>query len=168
MKLNSAFNFRRLASGLVLASVVLAGGCASESGVGSMFTTGSIGEPAPVAKASVDPACTTLATQIETLRKEGAVARLEKAADGKTQSVSVQRAALAKQSQLNKANADYMAKCGTAQPVSTVAAAPAAAPAAAATPAKAATPAAQAAAAKSSGVTVAAPAAVVPAPKDKE
>ena len=163
MKLTWAQKVRHTASGLAVAATVLAGGCANDSGVGSMFTTGSIGESTPVAKVASDPACTTLATQIETLRKEGAVARLEKAADGKTQNVNVQRAALAKQSQLNKANADYMAKCGTAQPASTVAAVMTPAPAAAATVAKPAT-----AAVAKSGVTVAAPAAVIPAPKEKE
>jgi hypothetical protein len=115
-----AQNMRRPALLAALAFAAVAGGCGS-SGPG-LFSTGSITEPAAMTKTSADPACTTLATQIDGLRKEGTVDRLEKAADGKTSNVTVQRASLTKQVQLNKANADFIAKCGPTLPKSTVAA----------------------------------------------
>ena len=165
-----ALNFRGAATALAIASAALAGGCANDGGAGGLFSTGSLSDPAPAitaAKANPDPMCVTLASQIEQLRKEGTVERLEKAADGKTASVTVQRAALGKQTQLNKANADFIAKCGPNLPKSamTAVAAPAAAApaAAAAKPAVAAVKAAAVKAAvpavKDPGVTVAAPAA---------
>ncbi len=146
-----------LMTALVLAT--LGGGCANDGG--GLFTTGSVSEPAATAKASFDPACTTLATQIDSLRAEGTVGRLEKAADGKTSTVTVQRASLTKQAQLNKANADFVTKCGPALPKSTVAsvAAPAASTAIATAPSKAV-----AAAAGKSGVTSASDQGVTIAP----
>ncbi len=132
-----SMSLRRPALLAALAIAALAGGCAGDGG--GLFTTGSISEPVPMAKAAVDPACTTLASQIDGLRKEGTVDRLEKAADGKTSTVSVQRASLSKQAQLNKANADFIAKCGSKSTVAALAApAAVAAPAAAAAPVKAA------------------------------
>lgn len=163
--------FRRPALAVALTAASFAGGCSGDSNMfSSAFSTGSINEQAAVTKASADPACATLATQIDTLRKDGATGRLEKAADGKTTTVIVQRASLAKQVQLNKANADFVAKCGPNQPKAAVTAAvaapaaavaPAAAAAAATAPAKPAAAAAKKAlapAADLSGVTVAAPA----------
>jgi hypothetical protein len=135
------------------ALAAVAGGCAS----GGPLSTGSITEPAALTNTSVDPACTALASQIDTLRKEGAVGRLEKAADGKTSTVTVQRASISKQAQLNKANADFIAKCGPNLPKTTVAsvATPAAAVPTAAAAAATTAPAKAVAAAKS-GVTSAA------------
>ena len=66
--------------------------------------------------AKADPACTALATQIETVRKEGAVERLEKAAAGKTATVQVKRESLAKQAELNKLNTEFQAKCSSVKP----------------------------------------------------
>lgn len=96
------------------AAAVLAGalgaGCAND---GNLSTAGISPEKAAAQQASkVDPACVSLTSQIETLRKEGAVERLEKAAEGKSSSVQVKRASLAKQAELNKANADFQMKCG--------------------------------------------------------
>lgn len=159
-------NMRRPALLAALAFAAVAGGCASD-GPG-LFTTGSIGESASIAKASADPACTTLASQIEGLRKEGTTDRLEKAADGKTSTVTVQRASLTKQAQLNKANADFIAKCGPNLPKATVAAAttPAAAVAPAAAAAAATTaPAKAIASAAKSGVTSAAGSSVTISPQ---
>jgi hypothetical protein len=115
-------NLRRPALLTAMAFAAVAGGCAND-GPG-LFTTGSLSEPAAVVtKASMDPACVALASQIDGIRKEGTVERLEKAADGKTTTVNVQRASLTKQAQLNRANADFIAKCGPKLPKSTVAAA---------------------------------------------
>lgn len=118
-----SFGIRRAAIGVSIVIAAAAGGCANEGGIGSMFSTGAISEPVAV-KPVVDTACVSLQSQIDAVRKEGSVERLEKAADGKTPAVNVQRAALAKQSQLNKLNADFIAKCAPNVPKSTVAAAP--------------------------------------------
>lgn len=119
-----------ISSALVLGSMA-AGGCAVD-GAGNPLTTSAVLAPEKTAAAKIDPACATLTSQIETLRKEGAVERLEKAAEGKGQSVQVKRASLAKQAELNKANADFQAKCGPQIPKAQSAQA---APAAATTPA---------------------------------
>jgi hypothetical protein len=72
----------------------------------------------------VDPACVTLLSQIETLRKEGVSERVQKASVGRTKTVSVKRATLAKVVELDKANAEYQAKCSTLSPRQTAAANP--------------------------------------------
>jgi outer membrane murein-binding lipoprotein Lpp len=123
-----------------LSSIALAGflaaGCAND---GSGLSTASVApEKTAAAVPKVDPACVTLASQIDSLRKEGSVERLEKAAAGKTSNVQVKRASLMKQAELNKAYGDYQLKCGpklqsasmTPAPIP-AAAAPAAAPVAA-------------------------------------
>ncbi len=85
--------------------------------------------------AKTDPACIALTARIDALRKEGVVERVEKAAAGKTKTVSVKRESLVKLAELDKANAEFQAKC--ALPLTTAArpAAPAAAPVATAAPA---------------------------------
>lgn len=116
----------------------LLAGCASDD-LGGMFSTASIAPAAPAAPAAaaapaaprVDTACLQLAGQIDQLKKDGTIEKLEKVAAGKTTSVQVKRAAIAKQAELNKANADYIAKCGpsaartaSAAPAATVTAVP--------------------------------------------
>lgn len=152
----------------IFAVAVLLGACASDGN--SPFSTASVvpAEVATPAKAKTDPACVTLASQIDGLRKEGTIERLEKVAAGKGDNVQVKRTALAKQAELNKANAEFQAKCAPKIPASQDAKAPMAAPtvtAAVAAPAAAAAvakaPVAKAvtkAVAAPSGVTVAAPA----------
>ena len=104
-----------------LALILTAGltGCASDGNLFSGLSTGSV-TPTPVAAAASEakfsPACVSLAGQIDGLRKEGTVERLEKAAAGKGDNVQVKRTALSKQTDLNKANADFQAKCGPALP----------------------------------------------------
>jgi hypothetical protein len=145
------------------------GACAGDS-MPNLFQTASVAAPEQTAVATpprasrVDPACVTLASQIEGLRKEGSIERLEKVAAGKGDNVQVKRAAIAKQAELNKANADFQTKCGPRLPQQ--AAAPAAVESAAPAVVAAATApvvqtAAKAAAAKAmpiaSGVTAVAP-----------
>lgn len=115
---------RRLIAPAALFVATGLAGCASD---GSGFlSTASLGEQqataAPAAKP--DPACTALATQIETVRKEGAVERLEKAAAGKTATVQVKRDSLAKQAELNKLNTEFQAKCSAVKPTTAQAPAP--------------------------------------------
>jgi hypothetical protein len=103
---------------------LLGAGCAND---GNLSTAGISPEKTAAQQAAkVDPACVTLASQIDTLRKEGAVERLEKAAEGKGSNVQVKRTSLAKQAELNKANADFQMKCGPKIPAQTAQAAPAA------------------------------------------
>lgn len=147
---------------LLLAAGALAG-CANDGvlGTSSNLTTAAV---TPVAQPKADPACVTLAAQIDALRKEGTIDRLQQAADGKSPSVQVKRAALAKQAELNKANAEFQAKCGTVPAPAQTAAAPAPvakdAAAAAAKPATAATTAKKAV----KKVAAAKPAEAAPAP----
>lgn len=123
----------------------LLGACANDgSMIGSSLTTSSVDatQQAKAAAPKVDPACIQLAAQIDGLRKEGVVERAEKASAGKTANVQVKRASLAKLAELDKANADFQAKCSnTPAPATAVAPAAPAAPASAAS-ATTATPAA--------------------------
>lgn len=96
---------------LLAISTTLMAGCASD---GSL-TTSSIGGSTQTAAAAskIDPVCLALTTKIDALRQEGITERIEKASTGKTSSVSVKRESLAKMAELDKANAEFQAKCGT-------------------------------------------------------
>jgi hypothetical protein len=131
--------FRSAATAAILVVSGLLSGCASD-GPGPA-TTGSIAEPA-----KVDPACVSLAAQIDQMNKEGTPDRLAQAATGKTATVPVKRDALAKQAQLNKANAEYRSRCSTITPKPQQQAAVAAPPAAAGAGVAAAAPSAEQAA----------------------
>jgi hypothetical protein len=121
------------ATGKIAFAVLAAGlacGCANNSDFG--LSTQSLSPEQTAAKA--DPACVSLASQINTLKGDGTIERLEKAADGKTAKVSVKRTALQKQAELNKAYTDFQTRCGPklpaqataqAQPAATAAATPA-------------------------------------------
>jgi hypothetical protein len=102
--------FKRASSqALVLGALVLAG-CAE--GGDNIFTTGSLsGQPAAETKA--DAACLTLASRIETLRKEGIADKIEKAA---ARRYKMTRADLGKADQLTKASAELQARCSTVPP----------------------------------------------------
>ena len=92
----------------------LAAGCAEN---GANLSTASVAsDKTAMAQPKVDPACVSLANQIDTLRKDGTVEKLEKASTGKTANVQVKRAALAKQAELNRANADFQTRCGPSLP----------------------------------------------------
>ena len=118
---------RKISLALFAATGLLAGGCANDGS--NALSTASV-TPDKLAAAQsqpkVDPVCMSLASQIDTLRKEGTVERLEKAASGKSSSVQVKRTALAKQTELNKANAEFQTRCGPALPKAQSAQAPAA------------------------------------------
>ena len=135
-----------------LSAALLTGACSSDGGLLGGTTTSALPE-----KPKVDPACVTLASQIDTLRKEGVADRVEQAAKGKGATVSVKRDSLAKVAELNKANAEFQQKCGTV--------APAAATLAPAAPATKAVSSAPPVAAKTKAVAAAAPAAPAAAPE---
>lgn len=105
----------RASSALVLAAVLL-GGCASEGG--NFFTTGSLAQntaeqQAATAAPKVDPQCVALYSRIETLRKDGIVEKIEKAAIKK---IKLTAADAQKADQLNKANAEFQSRCSTITP----------------------------------------------------
>ncbi|MGQ0672096.1 MAG: hypothetical protein ACT4N2_04350 [Hyphomicrobium sp.] len=118
-----------------VSAAALTAGCSGDLG-GLTTQTIDPAKGAPTATAAkVDPACVSLTAQIDTLRKDGLTERVEKvAATGKSKLVSVKRESLARIAELDKANAEFQAKCTTLTPRPVTAAAvapPAAAPAAA-------------------------------------
>ena len=114
-----SMNKRAAATIVGLAGLMLAG-CAGEGGMDGIFTTGSIGSSA-ASEPRVDPACVTLSSRIEVLRKEGIADKIEKAAAKKYKMTA---ADLNKAAQLNRANAEFQTKCSTL--TTTAAASPAA------------------------------------------
>lgn len=100
-------------------------GCSSDTALfGNSLTTQSIGmastdggaaTPTPVAN-KIDPQCYSLAQRIDVLRKEGVSERIEKASVGKSATVAVKRASLAQAAELDKANAEFQARCSTFGP----------------------------------------------------
>jgi len=91
---------------VVLASVLLAG-CA---GTDNFFTTGALGSSAAE---SADPACVSLASRIDALRREGVPEKIEKAAAKK---YKLTQADIAKADQLTKTNTEYQLRCSTVMP----------------------------------------------------
>lgn len=106
---------RATAQTLVLASLALAGcaGDGSDNFLNTAFTTGALGTQAAAPEPKVDPVCVTLASRIETLRKEGVADKIEKAAAKK---YKMTQADLTKADQLTKANADFQFRCSTIMP----------------------------------------------------
>jgi hypothetical protein len=101
---------RAASTALILAGVMLTG-CAGD-GSDNIFTTGALGSGHSEAK--VDPACVTLASRIDTLRKEGIADKIEKAAAKK---YKMTQADLGKADQLNKSNAEFQVRCSTVAPM---------------------------------------------------
>jgi hypothetical protein len=103
---------RAAAKALALAGFAVAlAGCAGDGD--SIFTTGALGTS--MAESKVDPMCVTLASRIETLRKEGIAEKIEKAAAKK---YKMTQSDLNKADQLTKANADFQLRCTTIMPKS--------------------------------------------------
>jgi len=124
-----------------LTAVISLTGCASDGAI--PLTTSAL----PSAHA-VDPAertspqktaCLALQDRIASLRSEGTVDRVEKAAAGKTKVVGIKRASLTKVAELNAANAEYQAKCSILPTQAAAPAAPVVAVSTAGEPAKVAT-----------------------------
>jgi hypothetical protein len=102
---------------LVLLSVA-AGGCAPDGTLLTGSLNPSVVEPAQQAAAKADPMCVTLASQIEALNKEGIAAKVSKAAAKK---YKLKQGDLAKVDELNKAHAEFQAKCSKYPPAPVVA-----------------------------------------------
>jgi outer membrane murein-binding lipoprotein Lpp len=96
--------YNRASSALVLAGVLLAGCAEGNDGI---FTTGSL---TGATETKADPACVTLASRIQALRKDGIPDKIEKAA---ARRYRMTRADLGKADQLTKANAEFQARCST-------------------------------------------------------
>ena len=103
----------RASPALIVAGALLAG-CAA-NGSDSIFTTGALGSGSGTAanEQKVDPACVTLASRIETLRREGIAEKLDKAAAKK---YKMTHADLVKADQLAKSDAEFQLRCSTIQP----------------------------------------------------
>jgi hypothetical protein len=100
-----------MAPGAVFAGAILLAGCADNASVfggGNNLTTASVVEPA-----RTDPACVSLASQIEGLKREGVADRIAQASVKKYKMTT---ADLAKADQLNKANTEFQFKCSTVKP----------------------------------------------------
>ena len=108
-----SFTTRASSQVLVLAGLLLAG-CAAD-GSNNLFTTGALGtaETAAASEPKVDPACVSLVSRIEGLRKEGVADKIEKAAAKK---YKMTNSDLAKADQLTKANAEFQLRCSTITP----------------------------------------------------
>ena len=103
-------------SGAILISAAVAGlglaGCSDSGILSNPLTTQSINTAQAVpAAGAVDPSCHALAQRIQALRQDGLTERLEKASVGKSSTVSVKRASLGQAAELDKANAEFQAKC---------------------------------------------------------
>jgi hypothetical protein len=96
---------------LAIGATLTLGACADNSIFGEASFQPTAALPA---KPSVDPACQALSSRIEALRRDGVVERAEAVSKGKGTSVKVKRASLAQLAELDKANADFQAKCSMA------------------------------------------------------
>jgi len=101
---------------VMITGVSLLAGCSSDSSLlGAGFSTQAItpaaAAPVTAAASKVDPLCATLATRIDTLRKDGVVDRAEKASIGKTPSVQVKRQTLSQLAELDRINSEFQSKC---------------------------------------------------------
>ena len=107
--------FKKLhAPAIALLGAALLAGCAEG--------TGGFGDSANLTTASVveapktDPACVSLASQIETLKKEGVA---DKVAQASIKKYKMTTADLTKADQLNRSNTEFQAKCSTVKPSTT-------------------------------------------------
>lgn len=104
--------FRKLqAPAIALVGAALLAGCAEDSSLfsgTSNLTTASVGEAQ-----KTDPACVSLASQIESLKKEGVA---DKVAQASIKKYKLTPADLTKADQLNRSNAEFQAKCSLVKP----------------------------------------------------
>ncbi|MEZ5816635.1 MAG: hypothetical protein R3D44_06110 [Hyphomicrobiaceae bacterium] len=98
---------------LAMSATLALGACANDAFLGLAPAQPTSALPAKQVKPAIDPACPALATRIEELRRGGVVDRAEAAAKGKGASVKVKRVSLAQLAELDKANAEFQAKCST-------------------------------------------------------
>ena len=136
-----------IATFMLPATLTLAG-CAS----GDLFGSGGPTTASLPEGPKANPQCVTLAAQMDAIKKEGVVDRVEAEAKGKSKTVAIKRESLSKVAEYNQLNAEFQNKCSTI-------ARPAPSPAA---PAVAAAPAKSAAKVKTAAAKTAAPVAAAP------
>lgn len=120
----------------VVVGALTLGACSNTGGL----TTSSIDQQKVAKKPAIDPACVSLVSKIDSLRKDGITDRVAKAGTGKSKTVPVYRTSLARMAELDRTNAEYQRRCGTLKPATATARATPVAPApVAATTKKAAT-----------------------------
>jgi hypothetical protein len=114
------------ASAATFLIATLVAGCAPDGTLATNGLNTSAINQEPVASQKVDPACVTLASQIDVLNQEGIADKVSKAAEKK---YKMKAADLTKADELNKAHAEFQTKCSSYPPSPVVAtAAPAEAP----------------------------------------
>jgi hypothetical protein len=114
-------HFASSAATFVIATLVA--GCAPDGTLTALNTSSINQEPMSTAQAPrTDPACVSLAAQIDALNQEGIADKVSKAAAKK---YKMKPADLAKVDTLNKAHAEFQTKCSSYPPSPVVATAPA-------------------------------------------
>jgi len=95
---------------VAIGATLTLGACANDTVFGGAALEPTAALPA---KPAVDPACPVLASRIDALRRDGVAERVEAVSKGKGASVKVKRTSLAQMTELDKANAEFQAKCST-------------------------------------------------------
>ena len=114
-----ALNTHASLMAFALDSALLAG-CAG-GGIDNVLTTGALGNQSQTVKTAepkVDPACVSLAAQIDGLRRDGIAEKIERASLKK---YKMTQGDLAKADQLFKANAELQMRCASFAPKRTAA-----------------------------------------------
>jgi hypothetical protein len=108
----------RSGSTAVVFAALLAAGCANDGSLTNGLSTSSIDSGSTAQASKQDPACMTLAAQIEALNRDGTADKVSKAAAKK---YKLKTEDLAKADELNKANTEFQAKCSPYPPKPVVA-----------------------------------------------
>ena len=102
----------------VVFAALIAAGCANDGSLTSGLNTSSIDSGSSTQASKQDPACMTLAAQIEALNRDGTADKVSKAAAKK---YKLKTEDLAKADELNKANTEFQSKCSPYPPKPVVA-----------------------------------------------
>src|SRR5262249_1368693 len=108
----------RSGSAAVVFAALLAPGCANDGSLSNGLNTSSIDSGSTTQASKQDPACMTLAAQIEALNRDGTADKVSKAAAKK---YKLKTEDLAKADELNKANTEFQSKCSPYPPKPVVA-----------------------------------------------
>lgn len=99
-------------------AALIAAGCANDGSLSGLNTSSIDSSSTATASKQQDPACMTLAAQIEALNRDGTADKVSKAAAKK---YKLKTEDLAKADELNKANTEFQAKCSPYPPKPVVA-----------------------------------------------
>ena len=104
----------RSANSAAIVIALMAAGCAQDGSLtANNLNTSSIDQSAAKSMAKSDPACLTLASQIEALNRDGTADKVSKAALKK---YKLKTEDLAKADELNKANTEFQTRCSNYPP----------------------------------------------------